>query len=109
MKFFSLIFVFGLLFSIWHSCQNLMTTDVSCSVAAEKINIHDDSESNESEDCSEVCSNCESAEADINLILSVENKFAVLTNKTVENSYQNQYSQNPSDSIWQPPKINFTV
>lgn len=109
MKFFSLIFVFSLLFSIWHSCQNLTAADISCSVAAEKINIHGDSESNESEDCSEVCSNCESAEADINLIVFIDNKFVVLTEKTVENSYQNQYSQNPLDSIWQPPKNNFTV
>lgn len=109
MKFFSLSFIICLLFSVWQPCQNLLAADISYSPAAEKIKVYNDSESNESEDCSEVCSGCESVEADMNLTFSVSNKFKVRNEKTFEDSYQNQYSQNHLNLIWQPPKINFTA
>lgn len=108
MNLFSFIFIFCLLFSVWQPCQTLTAEDNSCAIAAEKNSLHNDSESNESEDCSEfcVCSGCESAEADVNSILSGDNKFVVLIEKRIENSYQNHYSPKYLESIWQPPKIN---
>lgn len=112
MKYLCLIFIFYLSLSPWQSYRVLAAQDFSCSFAeAEQINLYTDSESDETGDCSEfcVCSGYESAAVEINSIFSFNNKFTVFTEKSVENSYQNQYSQNHLDSIWQPPKINFTV
>lgn len=111
MKIFSVIFIFYLLFSIWQSCHSLKAESVFCSLAAEKVELDNDSKSDEPEDCSEFCgcSGYESSDDEINSIISFGNKFFVLTKKTIENTYQNHYSQKYLESIWQPPKINFTA
>ena len=112
MKYLCLIFVFHLSLLSWQFGQDFTAENVSCSPAeAHQLNLHNDSNPDETEDCADfcLCEEFESAELDDNLTLSVKNRFVVFVEKTVENSYRKRYSRKYLDSIWQPPKIDFTA
>lgn len=79
---------------------------------SEQTHLHKGEQSSEeTDDCSPLCSCscCQSSSTTSLLSFAVKSKFTILVKNTPKSLYQNNYSQQYLDSIWQPPKFNFTV
>jgi hypothetical protein len=113
MRIFCFIFILYLLLLSWQPCQDLAAKDISCTSTpkAQQSHLHDTSQPTENDDCSPfcVCSCCQISTANARPTFMVKNRFTVSTEKATEIFYQNEYSQQHLDSIWQPPKFNFTA
>ncbi|MCY7376986.1 MAG: hypothetical protein LH472_13590 [Pyrinomonadaceae bacterium] len=112
MKIFGFTFIVYLLLLSWQPCQDFVVEDVSCSFAEnQQSHLHDHRPSEEAGNCSPfcICSCCQTATADTHLTFSVKSRFTISVEKTFKAFYQNNYSQQNLNSIWQPPKSNFTA
>lgn len=113
MKIFCLSFIFYLLVLSWQPCNDLTAKFSPCESksVAETVHLHETETPDEADDCSPfcICSCCQISTVYANLNFSVTSAFVASFENAPESLYQNPYSfQNP-DLIWQPPKFNFTV
>lgn len=113
MKTFSFIFGLYLLLLSLQPCQDLVADEfLSLQNENELTQLSDYNENTESgtDECSPfcICSCRQTPVADQFFSVLAANELTVFA-KTPQNSYQNDYSHLHLDSIWQPPKFNFTA
>jgi hypothetical protein len=116
MKAFCFIFSFYLLFLSVQPCQDFEAGGFSYAPVGNErqaVMQHNSGGETESEthECSPFCiCSCRQVSTSYNLVvLSItENTEAVVTTSQA-NLYQNNYSNQYLNSIWQPPKFNFTA
>lgn len=109
MKIFYLTFIFYLLVLSWQPCNDLsakISSGKSDSIA-EINHLNETEEPCEEDDCSPfcICSCCHISTVYANLNFSVTSAFIARFEKTSAVEYQNSYSHQNLDLIWQPPKI----
>lgn len=109
MKIFCLSFIVYLLVLSWQPCKDLTTKILSCEANPDiqATHLENTETTNESDDCSPfcICSCCQISTVYANLNFSVTSGFvASIEKNSPEISYQNPYSFQNADLIWQPPK-----
>jgi len=114
MRVFCFIFSFYLLLLSVQPCLDFAVRKFSRSQTGnEQTLLHNDGEDTQTEthECSPFCiCSCRQVSVKYNFsIFSLPKDIAVLAKSTSPISYQNDYSHQHFDSIWQPPKFNFTA
>ncbi|MCA1623370.1 MAG: hypothetical protein LC768_06840 [Acidobacteria bacterium] len=114
MKVFCFIFSVYLLVLSVQPCQDFAASEFSRpQIKNEQTRLYSNGENTESEshECSPfcICSCRQVSVTDTISVLSSNKKLAVFTKSAAQISYQNDYSHQPLNFIWQPPKFNFTA
>ncbi len=113
MKVFCFIFSFYLLLLSVQPCQDFAASEFfRPQPGNEQTFLHkDENTQTETHECSPFCiCSCRQVSLKYNFsIFSLLKEIAVFAKSTSQISYQNDYSHQHFDSIWQPPKFNFTA
>ncbi|MGI8849068.1 MAG: DUF6660 family protein [Pyrinomonadaceae bacterium] len=114
MKVFCFIFSFYLLLLSVQPCQDFAASEFSRpQTGSEQTLLHPSGEDTQTEthECSPFCiCSCRQVSVKYDFsIFSLPKEITVFAKLTAQISYQDDYSHQHFDSIWQPPKFNFTA